>query len=438
MLRLFMSLFILCGLLLAGVPEVLILPNNGAWITFNEEPAEINGKLYLPSFGLNIFPGTVWNSPENEGILRYSYPRYGLYDLEKDTDIHLVLKESLDLRGTFLKFDNNTLFMEKDKSVVMIDVSNIIYFEIPQIPENRLLEFFPPPGSSKKRIVPVNFGFQTGDLAWSAEYELQWNNEEKAIFSPWFRLINRGRGTLNNVKVTLLAGDVKTGRRIGDDVTMRAPKGMGMAYMAESAPAAEPAQSSGENYIFKLKDPVTFFPGTEFRQALSDPVELTPEKKIIVRGNSFSSSGNIPVHGDLELTLTLKKTGKDDLVLPEGLLRIFDAGGIFNGEVSIPNTPAGEPLVVSPGKSFDLVFERTILDYKRERDTAEGKIRYEIRNQSKRTLPVTIRDTWHGNWTVKNSTHKTDRKSATELEIPLSLKAGEKVSVEYSCYVSYR
>jgi len=438
MFRLIISLLTLCSTLAAGVPELLILPNNGAWVTLKEEPSQINDRLYLPAFGLNIFPGTVWNSPDTEGLLRFSYSRYGLYDLETGTEIHLVLKESLDIRGKFIKFDNNTLFLEKDKSVVLVDVSSVIYFEIPEMPADKTLEFFPAPSSSKKRIVPVNYGFRTGDLAWSAEYELRWMNEDKAVFSPWFRLMNRGTGTLNNVQVTLLAGDVKTGRMMQEERAMRAPKGMGVAYATDAMVAAEAPQSSGENYIFKLKNFVTFLPRTEFRQALSDPAELAPVKKIIVKGNSFSSSGNIPVHGDLELTFSIKKTGKEDLVLPEGLLRIFDENGVFSGEVSIPNTPSGEPIIVTPGKAFDLVFERTIVDYKRERDTAEGKIRYEIRNQSKRTLPVIIRDTWHGNWTVKNSTHKTDKNSAAELEIPLSLKAGEMVVVEYSCYVSYR
>lgn len=437
MFRLIMAILTLWLTLAAGVPEVLILPNNGAWVTLKEEPFQISDRLFLYTYGLNIFPETVWNSPDNEGILRYSYPRYGLFDLETGTEIHVVLKESLDIRGTFLKFDNNTLFLEKEKSVILVDASNVMYFEIPEIPQDKTLEFFPPPASSKKRIVPVNYGFRTGDLAWSAEYELRWKNEDKAVFSPWFRLMNRGTGTLNNVKVTLLAGDVKTSQ-VSRDAAMRTPKGMGVSYAAETVSAADTPQSSGENYIFKLKDFVTFLPRTEFRQALSDPSEIAPDKKIIVKGNSFSSSGNLPVHGDLELTFSIKKTGKDDLVLPEGLLRIFDENGIFGGEVFIPNTPSGEPIVVTPGKAFDLVFERTIVDYKRERDTAEGIIRYEIRNQSKRTLPVIIRDTWHGNWTVKNSTHKTDKKSSSELEIPLSLKVGEKVVVEYSCYVSYR
>jgi len=437
MFRLIMAILTLCITLAAGIPEVLILPNNGAWVTLKEEPTQINDRLYLATYGLNVRPGTVWKTPDPEGILRYSYPRLGLYDIDEGTEIHLVLKESLDIRGTFLKFDNNTLFLEKEKSVLLVDASNVMYFEIPEIPQDKTLEFFPPPASSKKRIVPVNYGFQTGDLAWSAEYELRWKNEDKAVFSSWFRLMNRGKGTINNVKVTLLAGDVKTSQ-VSRDAAMRTPKGMGVAYMAESASAADVPQSSGDNYIFKLKDFVTFLPNTEFRQSLLDPVELNPEKKYIVHGNSFSSSGNLPLHADLELTLKMRKPGADILIFPEGLLRIFDENGIFGGEVRIPNTPMDEPIVISPGKAFDLVFERTVVDYKRERDTAEGKIRYEIRNQSKRTLSVIIRDTWHGNWTVKNSTHNTEKKSASELEIPLSLKAGEKVVVEYSCYVSYR
>jgi len=264
----------------------------------------------------------------------------------------------------------------------------------------------------------------------------RWKDDKKAVFSPWFRLINRGNGTVKNAKVTLLAGDVKTDRSRTREAAARAPKGMGM--MMDSAPAAEAPQSSGDNYIFKLKDGVTFLPGREFREALTKPLELTPEKNYFVYGNSFSPSGRLPVHAYLELTLNLKKAGEDDLILPRGTLRTFDENGVFAGEVNLPDTPAGEIVVFSPGKAFDLVFERTIHDYKRERETAEGRIEYRIRNQSKRTLPVTIRDQWHGNWTVKNASHKTEKKSATELEIPLRLKPGESVTVSYTCYVSYR
>ncbi|KUK54956.1 MAG: hypothetical protein XD77_0763 [Marinimicrobia bacterium 46_47] len=437
MFRLFMVLLLLFSTLGAGVPEILILPNSGAWVTLEEEPTEIQEKLYLPTYGMNVRPGTVWKSAKPEGLLRFSYPRFGLFELEEGTDIHLVLKESLDIRGRFLKFRDNTLYVGKDDGILLIDPSNILYYELPKLPADKTLEYFPPPLSSKKRIVPVHYGFQTGDFSWSAEYELRWTSDEKAVFSPWFRLTNRGSGTLMNAKVTLLAGDVKTGQVMQEDM-MRAPKGMGMNYVANAASSAEAPQSSGDNYIFKLKNFVTFLPRTDFREALAEPVELTPEKVYIVTGNSFSSSGSIPRHADLELTLKLKKAGKDNPILPEGTLRIFDEKGVFAGEVPIPNTPAGETLTVSPGKSFDLVYERTILDYQRERETAEGRIRYEIRNQSDKTLPVILRDRWHGNWTVKNTSHKTEKKSATELEIPLTLKGGESVTVEYTCYVSYR
>lgn len=438
MFRLMMILFFLCSTLWAGVPEILILPHAGAWVTLEEEPTEIRERLYLPTYGMNVRPGTVWKSAKPEGLLRFSYPRFGLFDLEEGTDIHLVLKESLDIRGRFLKFKDNTLYVGKDGGILLVDPSNILYYEIPELPADKTLEYCPPPLSSKKRIVPVHYGFQTGDFSWSAEYELRWKNDEKAVFSPWFRLTNRGNGTLTNAKVTLLAGDVKTGKIRREEMVMRAPKGMGMNYAADAASVAEAPQSSGDNYIFKLKDFVTFLPGTEFREALAEPAELSPEKLYIVTGNSFSSSGSLPCHADLELTLKMKKTGKDDLILPKGTLRIFDENGVFAGEVPVPNTPADEPLVVSPGKAFDLVYERTILDYKRERETAEGRIRYEIRNRSNKTLPVKIRDRWHGNWTVKNASHKTEKKSAMELEIPLILKGGASVTVEYTCYVSYR
>ncbi len=435
MLRMMFFILSLCATLFASVPDILILPGNGAWVTLNEEPKEINERLYLPTYGLNIRQGTVWKTSEPDGLLRFSYPRFGLYDLEEGMEIHLVLKESLDIRGRFLSFENNTLYLERNGSVLLIEPSNIMYYEIPERPADKTLEFFPPPHSSKKRIVPVIYGFQTGDLAWSAEYELRWQDDSKAVFLPWFRLMNRGKGTVKNAQVTLLAGDIKTERQ--QDARARAPKGMGMAMM-DSAPAAEAPESSGENYIFTLKEPVTFLPGREFREALAKPVELTPEKNYIVYGNTFSSSGRLPAHADLEVTLQLKKTGKDDLILPEGILRTFDENGVFAGEVQIPNTPAGEPVTFSPGKAFDVVFERTVHDYKRERETAEGRIEYQIRNQSQRVLPVTIRDRWHGNWTVKNASHKTEKKTATELEIPLRLKPGESVSVQYTCYVSYR
>ncbi|HAE87923.1 TPA: hypothetical protein DCG86_07860, partial [Candidatus Marinimicrobia bacterium] len=200
MFRLFMVLLLLFSTLGAGVPEILILPNSGAWVTLEEEPTEIQEKLYLPTYGMNVRPGTVWKSAKPEGLLRFSYPRFGLFELEEGTDIHLVLKESLDIRGRFLKFRDNTLYVGKDDGILLIDPSNILYYELPKLPADKTLEYFPPPLSSKKRIVPVHYGFQTGDFSWSAEYELRWTSDEKAVFSPWVRLTNRGSGTLMNAK----------------------------------------------------------------------------------------------------------------------------------------------------------------------------------------------------------------------------------------------
>ncbi|MDD5581742.1 MAG: hypothetical protein PHS99_00805 [Candidatus Marinimicrobia bacterium] len=438
MLRIITLLLLVCTALFGNPPEVLILPKIGAWVTFQEEPYTINERFYLPTYGLNIIPKTVWKSAEPEGILRYMYPNYGAYHLEEGTNIHLLLKESIDIRGKFVKHENNAIYVEGTNQVYIIDPANILYYELAEIPGDKKLEYLPLSFPSKKKNPPVTYGFLTHDFIWSAEYELRWNDKETALFIPWFRVINQGTGTLTSAKVTLLAGDIETQSRNVERAMQAAPKGMGVEMSANAAFAAEAPQSTGDHYIFTLKDYVTFTPKSEFRLPLAAPKEIQPEKKYIVSGNSFSSSGTLPFHADLELTFMIKKDTNDPMVLPEGILRIFNEKGIFGGEVRIPNTPAGEPVIITPGKAFDVVFKRTVLDYKRERETAEGTICYEIRNQSDKSISVIIRDQWYGNWVVKKASHPVEKKSATDLEIPCTIKAGESICVEYMCYVTYR
>ena len=130
--------------------------------------------------------------------------------------------------------------------------------------------------------------------------------------------------------------------------------------------------------------------------------------------------------------------------LPSGKITVFekDSTGNFekSGEAQISHTPIGKEFDFEIGKAFDIKAKRTQIDNKRDnnRRTGSYKIKIELDNSKKEAVIVNVKEqVYNQNWKISQSSHIYKKLSANQIEFPVEIAAGKKVSLNFQVDYSW-
>lgn len=371
-------------------------------------------------------------------VLEQNY-RYDLVSRQKLLERYLdhsarIITKHDKLHEGVLKTTAGGLVLDTVEGVVIVNDDEIADITLPQIPEGlitrpTLVWLLDNDGATKRDL---EIQYLTGGLQWHAEYVGAVDSkDERMQLTAWVSVENNSGATFENAHLKVVAGDVNR-------VTDGGPR-LPMARMqAESAKGAGFQERSFFEYHLYDLDRKTTLADREIKQIQLLEDRTVPVEKIYVyeptRGNS-----------DVQVKLRFENTEKNGLgiPLPAGKLRVYreDKGGSleFAGEDRIDHTPRDEEVTVYLGNAFDLVGERNELMSKRLADRVyERQIELKLRNRKESgSVRIVVREHPNGDWTVIESTHEYERKNARDLEIPVDVKAGAEVVIQYRVREQY-
>jgi hypothetical protein len=249
------------------------------------------------------------------------------------------------------------------------------------------------------------------------EYDLFWLDDEKAILSPACRINYDGAEDLPETRIVLLAGQVNEVRNEGPQYRTEA------LMMAKSADYSAPQpESAGDFYSFTLPELLTLPAHSETRYPMMENFTILPEKVYLVSGSERSAQ-----IGSAQLLIKIYNEKAKGLgeILPAGTIRSFSANRLFIGSASIAATPVGESFEFSPGKAFDLTYERKALQYDRSRNSESYTIQYTLRNGGKKGQTIRIEDRFWGEWDIPKSSIPWKRSAADIAEFSATVPAGK-------------
>ena len=291
----------------------------------------------------------------------------------------------------------------------------------------------------------IRTSYQTAGITWRSDYNLVLGQDETtADLTAWVSLMNVSGSSFEDARLKLVAGDVQ---RIQPKRTVTLARGMRMeqdAYFGESPGFEE--ESFFEYHLYTLPrrtdimsngtQQITLFPpinGFQIRKELL--FEGTPA---LMRGNWSSSpvtSDNYGTSKDGKVGIYVEFENKKDnglgIPMPAGKIRTYkenprDGTMVFIGEDLIRHTPRNETVRLKVGNAFDVVGERTQVDFSIDNgaDTMTEKWEIEIRNQKDVPQEVVVREAlyrWR-NWTITESSEEYERLDARtvqwKLEVP--------------------
>jgi hypothetical protein len=300
----------------------------------------------------------------------------------------------------------------------------------------------------------VRTAYQTGGLTWRSDYNLVIDASfKKADLGAWVTLLNLSGQSFDDAVLKLVAGSVQ---RVQPRQGMRMERMLAMADAAGGGGGGFEEKSFAEYHLYTLPRTVDLPQNGMQQITLFPTVAAVPVERVLVFDGTSQWSGWAPSEPFADpndpgvqkpkvavlVRLMNDKASGLGIPLPAGKIRASmidaaDGSMEFIGEDVIGHTPRDERVTIRIGESFDVVGERTRVDFKvdAERRTMSETVRIELRNRKQdEAATVTVRERLYrwAQWTIAVESQPSTKTSAQQVEWTVPVPAGETREVTYT------
>ncbi|MCA1563435.1 MAG: DUF4139 domain-containing protein, partial [Acidobacteria bacterium] len=284
----------------------------------------------------------------------------------------------------------------------------------------------------------VEASYLAGKLSWNADYVLTVARDDKAADLDGWVTVTNGSGTsFRNAKLQLVAGDLNRVRQVLRDALQE--------RSAQKVAAAAPymAQEAFSDYHLYTLGRRTTINNAETKQvSMLAGTGVPINKRYIVEGQSFYYHNfqhpGAPIKDVVQVYYQFKNEEKGGLgmPMPSGTVRVYQAdsrGGVqFVGEDRIAHTPKDETLKLKIGNAFDVICERSQIDF-RKIATSTYELEYAITVRNHKPTPVTVEvsEPLGGTWNMLRSSHQWKKTAAWAAEFVVPVPADGTATLKY-------
>ena len=283
--------------------------------------------------------------------------------------------------------------------------------------------------SSNNYNVAGDLVYMSRGFEWDAVYRMMVPDYGPATLITEAYISNNSSINFNDLKLKLVEGLV--GKQIK-------PQFRGNRKFSSAAMAADPniqvadESSLGDYHVFDFPDRLDFGKNEHITVRLYVP-KLIDYSKSYVFKNAERSQKEEP----LEIELQVKNTVDNNLniPLPQGRIELYQSteGSLeFTGEDQVKQTPKGETVTITAGRSFDVIGKRKVLNFERQRKSEEASIEVLITNTRDEKITVRLEEQIRGDWVIKEASDNYIKRDASTINFPFSLNAGETKSITYT------
>ena len=161
------------------------------------------------------------------------------------------------------------------------------------------------------------------------------------------------------------------------------------------------------------------------------------DHRLNVYGRDATRQIEQPLKSVLTVDLTDAKTskGKQDIVLPEGLVSAYaidEHGTTLLGEDQIQASRAPSEVSLTLGDAFDLSIERSQVNFRRLSDrVVEIEMALRLRNRGQNPAAIEVIERIPGDWRLLNVTSGGEKRDAGDLVFNLSLDGNDSTVLSY-------
>ncbi len=402
---------------------------------------------------------TSLTDPSGTRVLEQNYA-YDIVGTQKiiqkylDQNIALVTEDGTKYSGKLLSGADDIILQGDDGQVTTVKLTRVREVKFPQLPGGLI--------TKPTLIWSLNAGrdgnqdaqvtYLTNGINWKANYVIVVNAPDTAMnLNGWVTIDNQSGATYEDARLKLVAGDV---RRLAP---VPAAKEMDGLRAAPTATAASQfvEQSLFEYHMYTLQRATTIS-NRETKQIEFTTSANVPINKLFV----YDGASNLRFYGyaltdssygktsntKVAVMIEFKNSEQNSLgmPLPKGTIRVYkqdsDGGNQFIGEDNIDHTPKDETIRLNIGNAFDVVGERTQMNFKKVNDkTIEETYQIKLRNHKKETVQVRAVEhlfRW-SNWQILQSSTDYSKLDAQTIEFRVNVPPDGEQTVNYTVRYSW-
>ena len=322
--------------------------------------------------------------------------------IDKDIVAYLTYGDKKEMiEGTLLSYSGDQLVIrDKAGMIQIIDSNNLV---LPELPEGVIMSLAWILNVTESRNHTLELSYITSGMTWDADYVAVTNrNDTKLDLNGWVTVTNNAGTTFKDAALKLVAGDKALFIQRRTTLKNNEQKQISLLEVTDVAVEKE--------YVYD-DIPRWWWYGSDW----SD----TSEKKVDVMLNFNNSEEN-----NLGIPLL------------EGTVRVFEEdreGKLqFIGENSIDHTPKDETISLFIGQAFDIVGERTQMDFNKSANWYVYEWAVNLRNHKDADIVVTVVERTSGDWEITDENYGHTKVSNNEIEWLVPVKANSENTLTYT------
>ena len=416
--------------------------------------------LSFMDIAATVNPATVifrsLTEPARVNVLEQNY-EYDLLEPDKllrkyvGRDVTLVRNRQVDgtteqeeVTAHLISYNTQPVWRINNEIVTGLHADHIRFPELPDSLFTRptLIWTLDNGGTARHR---VEAKYLAGKLSWNADYVLTVGRDDKAAdIDGWVTLTNGSGTAFRNARLQLVAGELNRVRQNMNRMLV------GEMSLRRDAPAAAPmAEEAFSDYHLYTLGRKTTINNNETKQvSMLSGTGFPVQKRYVVNGQHFYYHNfhrpGAPIRDAVEVFYQFRNEAKGGLgmPMPSGTVRVYQAdstGGVqFVGEDRIAHTPKDETLNLKIGSAFDVVAERSQVDFQKI-STNVYEVEYAVTLRNRKTAPITVEvnePIGAATWRMLSASHKWVKTAAFAAQFMVPVEAGGEVVLKYRVRVN--
>tara|TARA_Y100001960_G_C14766303_1_gene877164 strand:+ start:639 stop:1970 length:1332 start_codon:yes stop_codon:yes gene_type:complete len=360
----------------------------------------------------------------NQDVFRFSDRLYNY--LGTKVDVKLINEN--DMNGTLVEVTDKTLTLQRRRSVISFNRDRIDYINIPGIMEN--IQFKPTlkwtiETEQETDTIAGNLTYLTSGFDWNANYRfIVEPNGDEAQFISEASVVNNSNINFENITLSLVEGQLNMDTQQNSQMRFFENK--------SSKPTAKISQL-GDYHIYSINSDISLISKETIITRLYPSRKVSFNKTYL-----FENDERGQKEEPLSVEYAIPNTAQNNLGLPmpQGKIQLYQLlsnGNIeFIGQDKIMQIPKNETATVSSGKAFDVIGERKVLNYDRQRKSEEASISVKISNTLNKSIDVRLIEHIYGDWVVRNASSNYRKVDASTIHFSLSISPESSRTITYT------
>ncbi len=284
--------------------------------------------------------------------------------------------------------------------------------------------------SNKSGNVGGELVYKANQFSWDTVYRLKMIDETQGELTAEAIVSNNTNLDYNNAKMQLVEGNIN---KLKNNRVYSSKSNVSMVARSMQEQPLMNRESLGDYHIYLLNDFHNLGSKESVTVRMYGPLQIKYKKTYV-----FENSERRQKEEPLEVEILIENLEDNGLgiPLPDGKVELYqvsnEEGLEFIGADKMGQVPKGQSTKIISGRAFDVIGNRKVLNYNRQRKSEEAVIEIKVTNARAKNIDVLLVEHINGDWIIKDESFSYKKKDASTIQFSFVLNGGETKNVYYT------